>query len=167
MFLIYKILQQRNQFVNFIGLTTNIKLLIEIGYASEDVDKLLVGIFPSRPQMMSEPFRQRQCLRIWFLRDFTLLLHCKPSVVKIFNPDLLNAGADINMANYPPVPLFVVQKNQRISNAFTSLNYRGDTYALPADSGSFTKDVMVLLSQLLTLNKIAGSIPASPSVLVK
>ena len=103
-----------------------------------------------------------------FLGDVVALQNAdKPSVVKIFNPDLLNAGADINMANYPPVPLFVVQKNQRISNAFTSLNYRGDTYALPADSGSFTKDVMVLLSQLLTLNKIAGSIPASPSVLVK
>ena len=85
----------------------------------------------------------------------------------MFNPDLLNAGPNVNLADYPPVPLFVVRKNERLSNTFTSLSYRGDTYALPDDSASFTKDVMVLLSQLLTLNKISGSIPPSPAVLVK
>lgn len=103
-----------------------------------------------------------------FLGDIVALQNAdQPSIVKIFNPDLLNAGASVNMSDFPPVPLFVVQKNQRLSNAFTSLSYRGDTYALPSDSSSFTRDVMVLLSQLLTLNKIAGSIPPSPSVLVK
>ena len=91
----------------------------------------------------------------------------KPTIVKMFNPDLLNAGPNVNLADYPPVPLFVVRKNERLSNTFTSLSYRGDTYALPDDSASFTKDVMVLLSQLLTLNKISGSIPPSPAVLVK
>jgi hypothetical protein len=60
-----------------------------------------------------------------------------------------------------------VQKNQRVPEALTSLSYRGDTYTLPNNSESFTKEVMVLLSQLLTLNKISGSIPPSPSVLVK
>jgi hypothetical protein len=91
----------------------------------------------------------------------------KSTVVKMFNPDLLNAGPNVNLTDYPPVPLFVVRKNERLSNTFTSLSYRGDTYALPDDSQSFTKDVMVLLSQLLTLNKISGSIPPSPAVLVK
>jgi hypothetical protein len=90
-----------------------------------------------------------------------------PSIVKIFNPDLVNAGANSTWTDFPPVPLFVVQKNQRVPDALTSLAYRGDTYTLPNNSESFTKEVMVLLSQLLTLNKISGSIPPSPSVLVK
>ena len=90
-----------------------------------------------------------------------------PSIVKIFNPDLVNAGANSTWADYPPVPLFIVQKNQRMPDPLMSLAYRGDTYSLPNHSESFTKEVMVLLSQLLTLNKISGSIPPSPSVLVK
>jgi hypothetical protein len=47
------------------------------------------------------------------------------------------------------------------------LEYRGATYSIPDDSNSFSREVMVLLSQLLTLNKISGSIPPSPAVLVK
>jgi len=92
-----------------------------------------------------------------------------PNIVTIFNPELLNASANAKVSDFPPVPLFVMQKNKSVGKPLMSLSYRGDTYTVPdhGASESFTKDVIVLVSQLLTLNKIAGSIPASPSVLVK
>ena len=91
----------------------------------------------------------------------------KPTIVKIFNPEALEAKPNSTVEDFPPVPLFIVHKNQRLANTLTALEYRGATYSIPDDSNSFSKEVMVLLSQLLTLNKIAGSIPPSPSVLVK
>ena len=91
----------------------------------------------------------------------------KPTIVKIFNPEALEAKPNSTVEDFPPVPFFIVHKNQRLANTLTALEYRGATYSIPDDSNSFSKEVMVLLSQLLTLNKIAGSIPPSPSVLVK
>jgi hypothetical protein len=91
----------------------------------------------------------------------------KPTIVKIFNPEALEARPNSTAEDFPPVPLFIVHKNQRLANTLTALEYRGATYSIPDDSNSFSKEVMVLLSQLLTLNKIAGSIPPSPAVLVK
>jgi hypothetical protein len=91
----------------------------------------------------------------------------KPTIVKIFNPEALEAKPNSTVEDFPPVPLFIVHKNQRLANTLTALEYRGATYSIPDDSNSFSKEVMVLLSQLLTLNKIAGSIPPSPAVLVK
>ncbi|MBZ1350824.1 hypothetical protein KZZ10_09215 [Alcaligenaceae bacterium LF4-65] len=91
----------------------------------------------------------------------------KPTIVKIFNPEALEAKPNSTAEDFPPVPLFIVHKNQRLANTLTALEYRGATYSIPDDSNSFSKEVMVLLSQLLTLNKISGSIPPSPAVLVK
>lgn len=91
----------------------------------------------------------------------------KPTIVKIFNPEALEAKPNSTVEDFPPVPLFIVHKNQRLANTLTALEYRGATYSIPDNSNSFSREVMVLLSQLLTLNKIAGSIPPSPSVLVK
>ena len=63
-------------------------------------------------------------------------------------------------------PIFVVEKNSS-AKSISSVNLEGDTYSMPRDSQSYTRDVLVTLSQLLTLDKVPGSIPASPSVLVK
>ena len=105
-----------------------------------------------------------------FLGDIVAMQNSDaPNIVTIFNPELLNASDNAKVSDFPPVPLFVMQKNKSAGKPLTSLSYRGDTYTIPdhTPSESFTKDVIVLLSQLLTLNKIAGSIPPSPSVLVK
>jgi hypothetical protein len=91
----------------------------------------------------------------------------KPTIVKIFNPEALEAKPNSTVEDFPPVPLFIVHKNKRLANTLTALEYRGATYSIPDDSNSFSREVMVLLSQLLTLNKISGSIPPSPAVLVK
>jgi len=105
-----------------------------------------------------------------FLGDIVAMQNAEnPHIVKVFNPELLNASDSAKVSDFPPVPLFVMQKNKSVGKPLTSLNYRGDTYTVPDHdiSESFTKDVIVLLSQLLTLNKISGSIPPSPSVLVR
>ncbi len=66
----------------------------------------------------------------------------------------------------PAYPIFDVAKNDR-SKSITSVKYEGDTYSVPSDTRSWTRDVLVTLSQLLNLNKVPGSIPASPAVLIK
>lgn len=78
------------------------------------------------------------------------------------NPALVGA----KNASTPEYPIFEVAKNDR-SKSISSVKYEGDTYSVPANTKSWTRDVLVTLSQLLTLNKVPGSIPPSPAVLIK
>ena len=63
----------------------------------------------------------------------------KPTIVKIFNPEALEAKPNSTVEDFPPVPLFIVHKNQRLANTLTALEYRGATYSIPDDSNSFSK----------------------------
>jgi len=66
------------------------------------------------------------------------------------------------------LPLLVVQKGSNISGkALTSVSYQGETFTVPAESNSYSRQVLTMVSQLLTLNKVPGAIPASPAVLIK
>jgi hypothetical protein len=84
------------------------------------------------------------------------------SISTAVNPAMIGAAK----TSTPEYPIFVVAKNSG-AKSISSVTYEGDTYSVLADSESWTRDVLVTLSQLLTLNKVPGSIPASPSVLVK
>ena len=64
-------------------------------------------------------------------------------------------------------PLFVIQKNNTQGPALATVNYRGNTYSIPETNSGASRQVLVALSQILTLNKVPGSIPASPAVLIK
>ena len=64
-------------------------------------------------------------------------------------------------------PLLVIQKNNTHEPALARVNYRGNTYSIPEVNAGASRQVLVLLSQILTLNKVPGSIPASPAVLIK
>ena len=88
-----------------------------------------------------------------------------PRLITIKSADQTSttASGQTSMVSYP---IFVVEKNSS-AQSISLVNLEGDTYSLPRDSQSYTRDVLVTLSQLLTLNKVPGSIPASPSVLVK
>jgi hypothetical protein len=88
-----------------------------------------------------------------------------PRLITIKSPDQTSTSTagTTSMVSYP---IFVVEKNSGVKS-ISSINLEGDTYSMPRDSKSYTRDVLVTLSQLLTLNKVPGSIPASPSVLVK
>lgn len=67
----------------------------------------------------------------------------------------------------PEVPLFVVRKNENLTVPLANVTYRGNTYDVPSTNNGFTPEVFNILSQLLNLNKVVGSIPTSPSVIVK
>ncbi len=63
--------------------------------------------------------------------------------------------------------LLVVQKNAT-GPYFASVNsLDGNKYSIPATNNGYSTQVINLVSQLLTLNKVAGSVPPSPAVLIK
>jgi hypothetical protein len=54
------------------------------------------------------------------------------------------------------VPLFVVKKNQSVSNPISSVMYRNDSYEIEDEDVTFTKQVMEFISILLTFSKSPG-----------
>lgn len=66
------------------------------------------------------------------------------------------------------VPLIVINKNPPFgSKSLAFIEYDGDIYSIPSENNGYSAMVVDVLSQFLNLNKIPGSIPASPAVLVK
>jgi len=63
--------------------------------------------------------------------------------------------------------LFVVNKDVKGGEALSEVTYGGARYSVPATDNGWTKNVLVTLAQLLSLNKVAGAIPPSPGVLIK
>jgi len=101
-----------------------------------------------------------------FLGTLVDLQHQNPARVISIKTAQDPAMIGSNKTTSPAYPILVVDKNDRVKS-ITSVNYEGDTYSVPYDTKSWTRDVLVTLAQLLTLNKVPGSIPPSPSVLVK
>jgi hypothetical protein len=91
-------------------------------------------------------------------------------IIRVKNSDIFQYKAeDITapMTEENSAPLFLVEKNKNTSNPITSVDYRGNTYSIPSEKNGATNMVMVILSEILTLNKVPGSIPVSPAVLIK
>jgi hypothetical protein len=64
--------------------------------------------------------------------------------------------------------LLVVNKNLGNSKSFASVkNLDGDIYSVPAENNGYSPMVIRIISQLLSLNKIPGSIPSSPGILLR
>lgn len=64
--------------------------------------------------------------------------------------------------------LLVVRKNDPSVKSFASIkNLDGDVYSIPSESNGYSPMVMRIISQLLSLNKIPGSIPSSPGILLR
>lgn len=66
-----------------------------------------------------------------------------------------------------PVPLLVLNKGEVTEPTLAKISYQGETYSIPLENNGYSPLVLNILSQLLNLNKGAGSIPASPAVLIK
>jgi len=65
------------------------------------------------------------------------------------------------------VPILVIKKNQNLENPLAKVTYRGNTYEIPSTDNGYSPTVINIMAQLLNLNKVNGSIPASPAVLIK
>lgn len=93
-----------------------------------------------------------------------------PRTIRVKNSDLFaidKASLVAPMDETNSAPLFLVEKNKQTGKPITSISYQGDYYAIPSENNGATNMVLVILSEILTLNKVPGSIPPSPAVLIK
>lgn len=63
--------------------------------------------------------------------------------------------------------VLVVEKNAAGPYFASIRSLDGNRYSIPAANNGYSTQVLNLVSQLLTLNKVAGSVPPSPAVLIK
>lgn len=70
---------------------------------------------------------------------------------------------------YEDIPILVVDKGNGFSTnaVVVSTNYQGEVYSVPLKNAGYSSRVFELLSVMVTMNKIPGSIPASPGVLIR
>lgn len=70
---------------------------------------------------------------------------------------------------FEDIPLLVVNRNTSApaDQTIASVVYFGAQYSVPLRDNGYSSVVFDLLSLLVTLNKIPGSIPASPGILIK
>jgi len=71
-----------------------------------------------------------------------------------------------NQSENRPLPIWVVNTNT-MNNKIASVNYDGQSYAVPQADNGYSAVTLNLLAQLVSISKVAGSIPPSPAVLVK
>jgi hypothetical protein len=64
-------------------------------------------------------------------------------------------------------PLFVISTGSPKERVVANIGYDGTQYYVPTENSGYSVYVINLLSQLVNLLKIPGSIPASPAVLIK
>ncbi len=64
--------------------------------------------------------------------------------------------------------LLVVKKNDGSGKNFASVkSLDGDIYSIPSENNGYSSLVIKIISSLLSLNKIPGSIPTSPGILLR
>jgi hypothetical protein len=144
-------------------------------YKNSDIPHNLVGDLASPGVTHSEKhslaIKLRSPRNIYsFLGSIvSLQLQPNPKIIKVKNSDLFAANPsmvhDLN-DDASSLPLFEVFKNNQSILPIAMVNYRGSTYSIPADRTSRSREVLVLLSEILTLSKVPGAIPASPAVLI-
>lgn len=98
------------------------------------------------------------------------------NIVKVQNgtkpyvPMLWSPQTEQNGIVYPPqknVPILVVNKNNGAGRAFAEIDYEGDRYSIPSENSGSSTQVMSLLTGIVSLNKVPGSLPQTPAVLIK
>ena len=106
-----------------------------------------------------------------FLGWLTLMQLGPEQKYVMLNASSASASGTSTQSNQPAItnyefPLFVIHKNNTQEPAIARVSYRGNTYSIPETNSGASRQVFVLLSQILTLNKVPGSIPNSPAVLI-
>ena len=90
-----------------------------------------------------------------------------PSLLVILKPTTETKSRKAGQVNQ--YALFVVNKNPPSTmQSLSSFNTpEGIEYAIPKDNNGYSAQVIDIMSQMITLSKIAGSIPQQPAVLIK
>jgi hypothetical protein len=84
-------------------------------------------------------------------------------------PDVISIRTNTGKDQWEDIPLLVVNKGRTGfgEQTIASVVYFGETYSVPLKDNGYSAVVFDLLSLLVTMNKIPGSIPASPGILIK
>ncbi len=91
-----------------------------------------------------------------------------PKSVSVLPTNKIRAGLTVDDLKAESVPLFVVKQNPGSGvDPLVRLDYLGKTYVIPKDDSGFSREVLTILAQIVTLAKVTGSIPASPAVLIQ
>jgi hypothetical protein len=91
-----------------------------------------------------------------------------PKLISVLPSNKIRAGLTANDLKAESVPLLVVKQNPVSGfDSLVRLDYLGNTYVIPKYDSGFSREVISILAQIVTLAKVAGSIPASPAVLIQ
>ena len=93
----------------------------------------------------------------------------EPKMVKVVDSTNVDPKLSVQEILARSKDMIVVKKGTGSGPMLTTVNYQGEIYSIPRDDNNttYTHQVLVMLSQMLTLTKVPGSIPASPAVLIK
>ncbi len=85
------------------------------------------------------------------------------------NPVVTQITVKNDLGQQQEIPILLIEKNARFSanQVIASTNYQGDVYSIPFKNSGYSAKIFDLLSVMVTMNKIPGSIPTSPGVLVR
>lgn len=84
-------------------------------------------------------------------------------------PFTVTIPTEVSPNTWKDIPLLVLNKGSSPPSTQTiaSTEYFGESYSVPLNDNGYSSVVFDLLSLLVTMNKIPGSIPASPGILIK
>jgi hypothetical protein len=84
----------------------------------------------------------------------------------VLPPAELTNNRKVGQSN--PYALLVVNKNSPQAKNFAYVkDIEGNIYSIPSENNGYSPMVIKIISSLLSLNKIPGSIPSSPGILVR
>ena len=84
-------------------------------------------------------------------------------------PVITTVRTPTSNGNFEDQPILLVQKGStaNMEQFIAATSYQGMTYRVPLSQSGYSARVFDLLSVMVTMNKIPGSIPASPGVLIR
>ncbi|MFZ9301364.1 MAG: hypothetical protein ACO23V_10350 [Chitinophagaceae bacterium] len=159
----YKLCISSDQYANFLSTTKYSETL----YCQEDSAENLKKISATKKKQPTLIVRIRSAYNIFEylgqvvkaqLAEKPYLVTLPPSSTTFNN----------NRGKINQYALLVVNKDNSGSNSFAAIEtLDGNTYSIPIDDSGYSTLSIKLLAQLLSLLKIPGSIPPSPSVLIR
>jgi len=159
----YKICMSSDKYANFLPT----KYFGTTIYCEDDIEEDLKRTSAEKKRQPTLILRIRSTNNVFeYLGQVVRAQHAdKPYIVT------LPPSAETFNTNKGPLnhnALLIVDKNKPSNKPFAMIEtLEGVTYSIPNESNGYSSLSIKLLAQLMSLQKIPGSIPASPSVLLK
>ena len=111
---------------------------------------------------------QRISINLRSTRDIFRYLGKVASAQTLSNPPVQTyVRTFMGEGKFDYVPLLKVSKGSGTGPVISSVKYFGNEYSVPLEQNGYSSVVFDLMSLLVTLSKIPGSIPASPGILIQ